>query len=68
MTPQMLEKLATEVATVTGISKEDAYRALEAQEPSTLKLAQDLVELDHSREKWRSNMARHRRRLTSTAV
>jgi hypothetical protein len=68
MTPEMLDKLATDVAQITGIPKRDAVRALETRQPSTIKLAQDLVELDNSREDWHSAMQRHRLRLTGSAA
>ncbi len=61
----MVQQLARKVAAATGIAERDAERALEAQDPVTVRLAQQLVNLDSSREAWHSDMTARRRRLTT---
>lgn len=58
-------QLAQDVAAATGIDAHAAERALAGQDPVTIELAKQLVSLDHSRDRWRSEMAARRRRLTA---
>jgi hypothetical protein len=67
MSEAQINKLAKAFADATGITVDDAKIALEDQDSTMVRMAQGVVRLHETRDDWRAEMARRRRKIPEAA-
>jgi hypothetical protein len=67
MSEDQINKLAKAFADATGITVDEAKIALEDQDSTMVRMAQGVVRLHETRNDWRADMARRRRKILEAA-
>jgi len=67
MSDDQINELATAFAGATGITFEEAKLALDDQDSTMVRMAQGVVRLHETKDEWRADMARRRRRILEAA-